>query len=131
MAINVEAMKKRLQEKQKELQESISRLTEASPKPVDPIEAHDSPEDFEEAAIDSNESEDERLVRANEQSLLQEVQAALLRIQNGTYGKCLRCGKPIPEKRLEALPWAERDVECQEIVERETLDQDPDRYPAN
>jgi RNA polymerase-binding transcription factor DksA len=48
------------------------------------------------------------------------VQAALPRLDNGTYGFCQRCGKPIDARRLEALPYAEYDLECQEIVERET-----------
>jgi RNA polymerase-binding protein DksA len=34
------------------------------------------------------------------------IDAALARIEDGTYGTCTRCGKPIGEERLEALPWA-------------------------
>ncbi len=37
---------------------------------------------------------------------LREVESALERIENGTYGKCEVCGKEIPEERLEAVPWA-------------------------
>ena len=36
---------------------------------------------------------------------LEEIDAALVRIQDGTYGSCLECGNPIPEGRLEARPW--------------------------
>lgn len=124
MAINSEEMKRRLLEKQKELQESIDSLTEASPRPVDPNEADDSPEDFEETAIDINETVDERSIRSNQRGMLLDVQEALKRIEDGTYGTCVRCGKPIPEKRLEAIPWALRDVECEEIFERENQDQE-------
>ena len=46
------------------------------------------------------------------------VDAALARIDAGTYGPCLRCGKPVPVERLEALPWAAYDIECQRIVDR-------------
>lgn len=55
----------------------------------------------------------------NTQNLLDQVNAALVRLDNGTYGKCLRCGKDIPARRLEALPYVAYDVECQEIIERE------------
>ena len=39
-------------------------------------------------------------------STLQQVQAALRRIENGTYGQCLVDGGPIEPKRLDAVPWA-------------------------
>ncbi len=42
------------------------------------------------------------------------VNEALDRIESGDYGTCLLCEKPIPEKRLRALPWARYCVTCQE-----------------
>ncbi|HEX4931260.1 MAG TPA: TraR/DksA C4-type zinc finger protein [Gaiellaceae bacterium] len=39
------------------------------------------------------------------QDQLREVEAALQRIEAGTYGFCSVCGKPIPVERLEAVPW--------------------------
>jgi RNA polymerase-binding transcription factor len=39
-------------------------------------------------------------------TVLQQIDDALHRIDNGTYGKCLGDGKPMPEKRLKAVPWA-------------------------
>jgi DnaK suppressor protein len=50
---------------------------------------------------------------------LHEVNAALRKVDEGTYGICERCGNPIPEKRLRALPEATHDVNCQAIIERE------------
>jgi RNA polymerase-binding transcription factor DksA len=44
---------------------------------------------------------------------LHAVEAALIRLDSGTYGRCQACGKPIAPERLEALPWAAYDVECQ------------------
>jgi DnaK suppressor protein len=49
------------------------------------------------------------------------VQNALERIEKGTYGKCIVCGQPIPEKRLEALPWAARCVKDEERLEERNL----------
>jgi DnaK suppressor protein len=42
-----------------------------------------------------------------------EVLAALTRAREGTYGKCVDCGLPVPEGRLEARPEASRCVVCQ------------------
>lgn len=43
---------------------------------------------------------------------LAEVDAALARIDAGSYGTCVDCGREIPRDRLDALPQAARDVEC-------------------
>ncbi len=49
--------------------------------------------------------------------LIEEIDDALLRIEDGTYGQCERCGKPINERRLEAVPSAKYDAECQAAIE--------------
>ena len=54
--------------------------------------------------------------RANQQ--LELVEAALARLEAGTFGTCLRCGRPIARARLEALPWAAHCIECQANVDR-------------
>lgn len=54
----------------------------------------------------------------NSGHLLGEIDAALARIDNGTYGTCTNCEKPIPEERLEALPWATLCIDCQRDQER-------------
>jgi RNA polymerase-binding protein DksA len=46
-----------------------------------------------------------------------QIDAALARIEDGTYGTCTRCGKPIGEERLEARPWADLCIDCQREVE--------------
>jgi DnaK suppressor protein len=50
---------------------------------------------------------------------LELVDAALARLEAGTFGACVRCGKPIAPARLEALPWAAHCIDCQAIVDRE------------
>lgn len=49
--------------------------------------------------------------------LLKDVQAAILRIADGTFGMCLECDEPIAEKRLKAVPWARYCVSCQEEMD--------------
>ena len=45
------------------------------------------------------------------------VQRALARIDAGSYGKCVDCGRELPDERLEARPEAERCVDCQQKAE--------------
>ena len=55
-----------------------------------------------------------------------DIDQALMRIDEGTYGQCARCGKPIDERRLEALPTARYDAACQaEIEANQGLDDIP------
>jgi DnaK suppressor protein len=55
--------------------------------------------------------------RADQQ--LEFVDEALARLDAGTFGRCVRCGKAIPLERLEALPWAARCIDCQRIAPRD------------
>lgn len=54
----------------------------------------------------------------NSETVLGAIDRALARIDEGTYGTCRRCGKPIAEERLEARPWAELCIDCKREVER-------------
>ncbi len=121
MTIDLTLMKRRLETKRADLVKHIASLTEAHPRPVDAIEASDGPQDFEEIAVDFLEIQQEQSLLVNEQALLTEVVEALKRIENGTYGYCIDCGQPIPEKRLEALPWAARCVKDEESLEKRNL----------
>ena len=58
------------------------------------------------------ELEKELSVAQNAQDLLDKVERAMEHIQDGTYGNCVDCGKPIPVARLDALPYATRCVDC-------------------
>ncbi|MDR1596960.1 MAG: TraR/DksA family transcriptional regulator [Treponema sp.] len=46
------------------------------------------------------------------------IDSALTRIQQGKYGLCVKCGKRIPQERLEAIPYALMCVECKTAEER-------------
>jgi RNA polymerase-binding protein DksA len=50
--------------------------------------------------------------------VLKAINEALLRIEDGTFGTCGRCGKPIAEERLEAIPYANRCIDCKRLEER-------------
>jgi RNA polymerase-binding protein DksA len=49
-----------------------------------------------------------------ELALLRELEAALARVDEGSFGVCQGCGEPISERRLEAVPWASFCIPCQE-----------------
>ena len=57
-------------------------------------------------------------LRDRAQQHLELVDAALARLDGGTFGACRRCGKPIAQARLEALPWAAHCIDCQRDVDR-------------
>ncbi len=54
----------------------------------------------------------------NAELIVREIDAALERIDAGTYGICVRCGQPIPEERLAAVPYAVLCVPCRREEER-------------
>ncbi len=60
-----------------------------------------------------------------ESKMVAEIDQALLRMDEGTYGVCERCGKQIDERRLEAVPTARYDAVCQAIIEKNEGFEDP------
>jgi RNA polymerase-binding protein DksA len=54
----------------------------------------------------------------NSEHVLQEIEAALRRIEDGTFGICETCGQPISEERLEAIPYATQCIDCRRKGER-------------
>lgn len=106
--MDVSAARKRLEEIRDDLDRSIVVLRgeHASDRGISTSDASD-------AGLRLSET-------AGSQSLLQqattqrgEIASALGRIENGSYGRCVDCGKPVPDGRLEARPEAARCVGCQ------------------
>jgi DnaK suppressor protein len=54
-----------------------------------------------------------------ESSLLRQVKAALRRIHDGSFGVCIECELAISPKRLAAVPWASRCIQCQDAADRD------------
>lgn len=54
----------------------------------------------------------------NSENVLTAIDEALERIENGTFGTCERCGKQIAEERLDAIPYANRCIDCKRLEER-------------
>jgi DnaK suppressor protein len=51
-------------------------------------------------------------LREHERAQLTLVEEALARLDDGTYGACRSCGRPIAAERLEAIPWAATCIDC-------------------
>jgi RNA polymerase-binding protein DksA len=69
-------------------------------------------------ATETVEREIGNTLEEHDERLLVAIDAALKRIDDGTYGKCVNCGSPIPEERLEAMPWATLCIDCKRKEER-------------
>lgn len=78
----------------------------------DPAEATEV-RDFKDAAADESDAALDEVELAQASRERDEIQAAVRRIHEGTYGDCAECGRPIPVHRLEALPAAEFCADCQ------------------
>jgi DnaK suppressor protein len=53
----------------------------------------------------------------NESQMVADIDQALMRMKEGSYGMCVRCGHEIDERRLEAVPTARYDAACQAEIE--------------
>jgi len=58
---------------------------------------------------------------AGERDILKRIDVALDRIDAGTYGECLNCGKKVQQGRLTAVPWALHCIDCQELQDQGKL----------
>ncbi|MGA3185715.1 MAG: TraR/DksA C4-type zinc finger protein [Bryobacteraceae bacterium] len=90
-----------LREKERELLSDLARLEDEAREPTD------------EAATDQSSAEALEEVTM-ESRTLEQVQDALKRVDDHTYGKCIICGHPIEPARLQAIPWTPYCLEDQE-----------------
>jgi len=98
--IDVERFRQRLLQLEQEKTRKIDRDIESARESAD-----DQPDAVDQAVVD--ELRDEHLVLAQtDTEVLAQIQAAVERIENGTYGRCVVDGAPIEPARLEAVPWA-------------------------
>ncbi|MGL6279700.1 MAG: TraR/DksA family transcriptional regulator [Gaiella sp.] len=69
-------------------------------------------------ATDMVDRELDESLEENAVAIAAAIDAALARIDAGTYGSCTSCGEPIPEERLDAVPYATLCVACKRVEER-------------
>jgi RNA polymerase-binding protein DksA len=115
------AVRQRLDNDLKQIQRDIYERTKGEQATTPSMEAPDGTGISSEQADEANavtEYDRNQAMLANDRALERRIEAALRRLDEGKYGICERCGKPIPARRLEALPYVTLCVDCQEIVER-------------
>jgi RNA polymerase-binding protein DksA len=110
----IEKMKKLLLAQRQEILDTIAESNEQLRTVLSETDPKDSADvasdDVDRIMIEALSSQDLKRYRA--------IEAALLRINQGRYGLCAKCGKKIPQERLEAIPYAVLCVECQKSDER-------------
>jgi RNA polymerase-binding protein DksA len=70
------------------------------------------PADSEDQAIELENQDPLQVIEKTDITEIHQIEAALKRITEGTYGSCAKCGKPIDPRRLKALPTAATCIPC-------------------
>ena len=107
----LERLKNRLLDMRPHLTDEIHRSIEAIVEEIHPV--------GEDAKEPSEGLDKELALEQAQESILNAVNAALDRIEAGTYGKCVECGRPIARERLEAIPYTPYCIDCERKQEGE------------
>ena len=113
MEVDVAEYKKRLEAEERELLEGMVQHKK---------EARDSGErevrDPMDQVVSSEGAEEQFQLATSDWRIIEEIRAALERIENGTYGICLDCGRKIDAARLDAIPWTRYCADDQDRHDR-------------
>lgn len=113
----LDQFRKQLEERRRDLHKLVANTAEAG-RNADSEES----QDVADRAASSYNKEFFFSQNNNERQLLNMVEAALGRIEEGAFGECIHCGEEINAKRLEAVPWTRYCINCQEKLERGLLE---------
>lgn len=114
-AEDLEELRERLVEKRREL---LGHITDISSAVSHSMEGSRNNSELPEQAIDTEHIELNAGLYSNQRAELREVEEALARINEGTYGVCIATGKPISLSRLRARPWAKYCIDYARQLER-------------
>ena len=95
-----------------ERRERIARHTRHRDEPLPP--------DFAEQAVELENGETLVALDREVNAELREIERALRRLDDGSYGECTECGEPIPERRLAALPYTSLCIDCATTKQSQT-----------
>ena len=108
-----------LLEERKRVADALSYLHEENPSTItDETEDETFDNHLADTATATLNREIDYTLEENSEHVLQAIDDALKRIDEGTYGTCVRCGREIGEERLEARPYATKCIDCQRLEER-------------
>jgi DnaK suppressor protein len=113
--IDIDRFREALLEERRRVEAAIENLHADHPGTMSDETGEDAVYDnhLADTATETYDRELDYTLEENSEHVLAEIEAALKRIEDDTYGVCSNCGKPIPEERLEALPWATLCIDCQ------------------
>jgi DnaK suppressor protein len=117
MAVDVERFKELLEEERRRVVDAIEYLHKENPGSIEEETEDETSNNIAEAATATLDREIDYTLEENSEHVLAEIEGALKRIEEGTYGVCVNCGKPIAEERLTAIPWATYCIDCKRLVE--------------
>jgi DnaK suppressor protein len=108
---NLERYREQLRDMRDRMLGEVDRVVESIHEDLNPAgNISNAPVHMADAAPENLESDIN--VIETERGMLEEIQAAIHRIDAGTFGTCEHCGQPIPEERLRAIPYAAHCVAC-------------------
>jgi RNA polymerase-binding protein DksA len=105
--------RQRLEAELDEIEERTARMSEAD-RAAELSSYEDHPADL---ASETFEREKALAIGESVESLLNQVNTALEKLERGTFGICDACGRPIKKARLQALPFATLCLDCQDRLE--------------
>ena len=104
-AIDTNRFREALTQERQRIQAALDNLHEENPGSIDNHLA--------DTATVTYDRELDYTLEENAEHMLSDIDSALRRIDDGTYGKCTNCSKVIAAERLEARPWATLCIDCQ------------------
>jgi RNA polymerase-binding protein DksA len=111
--VDIEHFRKRLLDERARVQEAIDYLHKEHPGSMEDetqeIPSDNHPGDVATVTLDR---EIDYTLEENEERMLKAIDAALVRIDSGTFGSCQTCAQPINPERLEALPYTTQCIDC-------------------
>jgi len=113
---DMEKYRRLLEEKKTTLSSDLAKTRSAEEETTE-----ESTQDIADKAVSSYTREFLYSLTDGERSTLLQIDDALNRIDDVTYGMCINCGQAIAEKRLTAVPWTPYCVDCQELSEKGML----------
>ena len=118
-AIDTERFRAALLEERDRVAHAIQYLHEENPGSIrDETEEITLDQHLADAATETLDREIDYTLEENSEQVLQAIDAALARIDEGTFGICRTCGQPIAPERLEAIPYATQCIDCKRKDER-------------
>ena len=112
----MEKYRRLLQDKKNSLSNDLAKTRNAEEETIE-----EATQDIADKAVSSYTREFLYSLSDTDRTTLVQIDEALARIAEGTYGSCMNCAQPMAEKRLTAVPWAPHCVDCQELAEKGLL----------